>query len=68
VTTTEKRISTNPSHPLEILAFSRMPPGHARQAVEERTQMFDMWKKVSPQERRSAFFARRRLCRERSTN
>src|SRR3989442_15106498 len=66
VTTTEKRISTNPSHPLEIIGvFQNATVDMARQAVEDAHKCFDMWKKVSPQERAKCLFRAAQIVRER---
>ncbi len=64
VTTTEKRTSTNPSHPLEIIGvFQTATAEMARQAVEDAHKYFDTWRKVFRRRSgRSFFFARRRLC------
>src|SRR5258708_37716624 len=52
VTTTEKRTSTNPSHPMEIIGgFQNATPEMARQAIENANKYFDTWKRGSPQER-----------------
>jgi 1-pyrroline-5-carboxylate dehydrogenase len=66
VTTTEKRTSTNPSHPLEIIGvFQNATAAMARQAVEDAHKYFDTWKKVSPQERAKCLFRAAQIVRER---
>jgi 1-pyrroline-5-carboxylate dehydrogenase len=66
VTTTEKRTSTNPSHPLEIIGvFQNATVDMARQAVEDAHKYFDTWKRVSPQERAKCLFRAAQIVRER---
>jgi len=66
VTTVEKRTSTNPSHPLEIIGvFQNATSVMARQAVEDAHKYFDTWKKVSPQERAKCLFRAAKIVRER---
>jgi 1-pyrroline-5-carboxylate dehydrogenase len=66
VTTVEKRTSTNPSHPLEIIGvFQNATADMARQAVEDAHKYFDTWKKVSPQERAKCLFRAAQIVRER---
>src|SRR6266852_4555475 len=66
VTTTEKRTSTNPSRPLEIIGvFQNATAEMARQAVEDAHKYFDTWKKVSPQERAKFLFRAAQIVRER---
>src|SRR6266705_1841712 len=66
VTTTEKRTSTNPSHPMEIIGvFQNARADMARQAVEDAHKYFDTWKKVSPQERAKFLFRAAQIVRER---
>jgi 1-pyrroline-5-carboxylate dehydrogenase len=66
VTTTEKRTSTNPSHPLEIIGvFQNATSEMARQAVEDAHKYFDTWKRVSPQERAKCLFRAAKIVRER---
>src|SRR5947209_20613654 len=51
VTTTEKRTSTNPSRPTEIIGvFQNATAEMARQAVEDANQYCETWKKVPAQE------------------
>ena len=66
VTTTEKRTSTNPSHPMEIIGvFQNATAEMARQAIEDANRYFDTWKKVSPQERAKFLFRASQIVRER---
>jgi 1-pyrroline-5-carboxylate dehydrogenase len=66
VTTVEKRTSTNPSHPTEIIGvFQNATAEMARQAVEDAHKYFDTWKKVSPQERAKFLFHAAQIVRER---
>ncbi len=66
VTTVEKRTSTNPSHPMEIIGvFQNATSEMARQAVEDAHKYFDTWKKVSPQERAKCLFRAAQIVRER---
>ncbi len=65
-TTTEKRTSTNPSHPMEIIGvFQNATADMARQAIEDANNYFDTWKKVSPQERAKYLFRAAHIVRER---
>src|SRR5438094_520471 len=64
--TTEKRTSTNPSHPMEIIGvFQNATADMARKAVEDAHKYFDTWKKVSPQERAKFLFRAAQIVRER---
>src|SRR5260370_11041439 len=66
VTTTEKRTSTNPSRPLEIIGvFQNATAEMARQAVEDAHKYFDTWKRVGPQERAKCLFRAAQIVRER---
>src|SRR5258707_8231883 len=66
VTTTEKRTSTNPSHPMEIIGvFQNATTEMARQAIEDANKYFDTWKRVSPQERAKCLFRAAQIVRER---
>src|SRR3989442_2211260 len=66
VTTTEKRTSTNPSHPMElIVVFQNATAEMARQAIDEANRYVDTWKKVSPQERAKFLFRASQIVRER---
>src|SRR5436309_590707 len=64
--TTEKRTSTNPSRPMEIIGvFQNATADMARKAVEDAHKYFDTWKKVSPQERAKFLFRAAQIVRER---
>src|SRR5260370_26894385 len=66
VTTTEKRTSTNPSHPMEIIGvFQNATAEMAREAVEDANKYFDTWKKVPSQERAKCLFRAAQIVRER---
>jgi len=66
VITTEKRTSTNPSHPMEIIGvFQNATAEMARQAVEDAHKYFDTWKKVPPQERAKFLFRAAQIVRDR---
>src|SRR5712672_4440520 len=66
VTTVEKRTSTNPSRPSEIIGvFQNATAEMARQAVEDAHKYFDTWKRVSPQERAKFLFRAAQIVRER---
>ncbi len=66
VTTTEKRTSTNPSHPMEIVGiFQNATAEMARQAIEDANKYFDTWRKVSPQDRAKCLFRAAQIIRER---
>jgi 1-pyrroline-5-carboxylate dehydrogenase len=66
VITTEKRTSTNPSHPMEIIGvFQNATTDMARQAVEDAHKYFDTWKRVSPQDRAKCLFRAAQIVRER---
>src|SRR5260221_10754917 len=57
VTTTEKRTSTNPSRPTEIIGvFQNATADMTRQAIEDAHEYFDTWKKVPSQERAKCLF------------
>src|SRR3979411_3202847 len=66
VITTEKRTSTNPSRPLEIIGvFQTATAEMARQAVEDAHKYFETWKRVGPQERAKCLFRAAQTVRER---
>src|SRR5258708_24570495 len=65
VTTTEKRTSTNPSRPLEIIGvFQNATAEMARQGVEDADKYFDTWKRVPSQERAKCIFRAAQIVRE----
>src|SRR2546429_6552194 len=66
VTTPEKRNSTNPSRPSEVIGvFQNTTADMAKQAVEAAHKYFDTWKKVPPQERVKCIFRAAQIVRER---
>jgi len=66
VTTAEKRMSTNPSRPMDIIGiFQHASADMARQAVETASKYFDTWKKVPAQERAKYIFRAAHIIRER---
>ena len=66
VITTEKRTSTNPSRPMEVIGvFQNATKEMARQAVEDAHKYFDTWKRVSAQERAKCLFRAAKIVRER---
>src|SRR6266849_4612103 len=66
VTTKEKRNSTNPSRPSQVIGvFQNATAELAKQAVEAGHKYFDTWKKVSPQERAKCLFRAAQIVRER---
>src|ERR1700687_6363894 len=66
VMTKEKRTSTNPSRPSEIIGvFQNATAEMARRAVEDAHKYFDTWKKVSARERAKCLFRAGKIVRER---
>jgi 1-pyrroline-5-carboxylate dehydrogenase len=66
VTTTEKRTSTNPSRPAEVIGvFQNATAEMARQAVEDANKYFGTWKRVPSQERAKFLFGAAQIVRER---
>jgi 1-pyrroline-5-carboxylate dehydrogenase len=66
VSTAEKRMSTNPSRPIEIIGiFQHAGADMAKQAVEAASKYFDTWKKVPAQERAKYIFRAAHIIRER---
>ncbi len=66
VTTTDKRTSTNPSRPSEVIGvFQNATKEMASQAVEDAHRYFDTWKRVSAQERAKCLFRAAKMVRER---
>jgi len=66
VTTAEKRNSTNPSRPSEVIGvFQHATVEMAKQAVEAAHKYFDTWKKVPAQERAKCLFRAAQIVRER---
>jgi 1-pyrroline-5-carboxylate dehydrogenase len=66
VETKEKRRSTNPSRPSEVIGvFQHATAEMARQAVEAASKAFDSWKRVPAEERADCIFRAAQICRER---
>jgi len=66
VTTPEKRNSTNPSRPSEVIGvFQNANTDLARQAIESAHKYFDIWKQVPAQDRVKYIFRAAQICRER---
>jgi 1-pyrroline-5-carboxylate dehydrogenase len=66
VTTADKRSSTNPSRPSEVIGIVQHANAQmARRAVEAAHQAFDSWKKVPFQERAMCLFRAAQIVRER---
>lgn len=66
VTTTEKRTSTNPSRPAEVIGvFQNATAEMARRAVEDAHKYFETWKKVPSQERAKCLFRAAQIVRQR---
>ena len=66
VTTQEKRTSTNPSHPSEVIGiFQNATTEMARQAVDDAYKYFDTWKKVPAADRAKCLFRAAQIVRER---
>src|SRR6202171_910147 len=66
VTTREKRNSTNPSHPSEVIGiFQNATAELAKNAVESAHKYFDTWKKVPAEDRARCLFRASQIVRER---
>ncbi len=66
VTTTEKRKSTNPSRPSQVIGvFQSATTEMARQAVEAANKYFETWKRVPAEERVKCLFRAAKILRER---
>jgi 1-pyrroline-5-carboxylate dehydrogenase len=66
VITPEKRTSTNPSRPSQVIAvFQNATVEMAKQAVDAAHKYFDTWKKVPAQERVQCLFRAAKIIRER---
>ncbi len=66
VTTKEKRTSTNPSRPSEVIGvFQSATAEMAGQAVEAAHKYFDTWKRVPAAERAECLFRAAKILRER---
>ena len=60
VITAEKRTSTNPSHPSQVIGiFQTATPEMAAQAVEAANKAFESWKRVPSRAARPMSFPRR---------
>jgi len=66
VITAEKRTSTNPSRPSQVIGiFQNATAQMAEQAVEAAHKYFDTWKRVPAEERAKCIFRAAKLVRER---
>lgn len=66
VITTEKRNSTNPSHPSQVIGiFQTATPEMAAQAIEAANKAFESWRKVPAEQRAQCLFRTAKLLRER---
>jgi 1-pyrroline-5-carboxylate dehydrogenase len=66
VTTPDKRNSTNPSRPSEVIGiFQHANAEMAKKAIEAADAYFDTWKKVSAQDRVKCLFRAAQICRDR---
>jgi 1-pyrroline-5-carboxylate dehydrogenase len=66
VTTQEKRSSTNPSRPSEVIGVFQIATAEmAKNAVESAHKYFDTWKKVPAEDRAKCIFRAAQIVRER---
>src|SRR5215467_14763392 len=66
IITTEKRPSTNPSHPSQVIGVvQHASADQARQAVEAAHRYFDTWKRVPAAQRAECIFRAANIVRER---
>src|SRR5271167_1041894 len=66
VITAEKRTSTNPSHPSQVIGiFQTATPEMAAQAVEAVSKAFESWKRVPAAQRVECLFRAAKILRER---
>src|SRR3984893_15919634 len=66
VFTTAKMMSTNPSHPSQVIGvFQAANPEHANAAVLAATKAFESWKRVPAERRVECLFRAARIIRER---
>jgi 1-pyrroline-5-carboxylate dehydrogenase len=66
VITTEKKASTNPSHPSQVIGvFQSATADMANQAVESAAKAFETWKRVPAEQRVQSLFRAAQLLRER---
>ncbi|MFI5093792.1 MAG: L-glutamate gamma-semialdehyde dehydrogenase [Candidatus Acidiferrum sp.] len=66
VITAEKRTSTNPSHPSQVIGiFQTATPEMAAQAVEAANKAFESWKRVPAEQRVQCLFRAAQILRDR---
>ena len=66
VTTSEKRASTNPSHPSQAIGMFQVATAEiAKQAVEAAHNAFDAWKRVPVERRAECLFRAAKILRQR---
>jgi 1-pyrroline-5-carboxylate dehydrogenase len=66
VITTEKKVSTNPSHPSQAIGvFQSASVEQANQAVEAAVKAFETWKRVPAEQRVQCLFRAAQILRER---
>ena len=66
VITTEKKASTNPSHPSQVIGvFQSASVDQANQAVESAAKAFETWKRVPAEQRVQCLFRAAQILRER---
>src|SRR5260221_14207555 len=66
VITTEKKVSTNPSHPSQAIGvFQSASVDQANQAVEAAAKAFETWKRVPAEQRVQCVFRAAEILRER---
>jgi 1-pyrroline-5-carboxylate dehydrogenase len=66
VITTEKKASTNPSHPSQVIGvFQSASVDQANQAVEAASKAFESWKRVPAEQRVQCLFRAAQILRER---
>jgi 1-pyrroline-5-carboxylate dehydrogenase len=64
--TTEKKASTNPSHPSQVIGtFQSASVDQANQAVESAAKAFETWKRVPAEQRAQCLFRAAQILRER---
>src|SRR5258707_13327724 len=63
---TEKKVSTNPSHPSQAIGvFQSASVDQANQAVEAAAKAFETWKRVPAEQRVQCLFRAAQILRER---
>src|SRR6202163_4303767 len=66
VVTTEKKASTNPSHPSQVIGvFQSASTEQANQAVEAASKAFESWKRVPAEQRVQCLFRAAQILRDR---